>query len=328
MIAIYIFGITPYLLGMLWNCLLKTDKKKFSCVFFDGYLLMFAGFCCEAIICIRKETALSFLSICFIAAITIMNIISLIWNLRQISEGIKNGIENVRKLSVRTKTAILAAGLLTIFSVFLFVPAMDDTVEHAVNAVVTDTMYRYHPYTLEENSIELWNQRYAPIEMLYAVTSSLGKIETAVVIKVIAPFFLLMFFYCSVWRMGELLFEKKKETIPVFFLSVLLISTYPVYSGAEYLEGAILTNSWNGTTLLCCVFLPYAVIHGWYGFSRFGHMKLRERVNFVLQTGVLLLASQLTYIRGAYYVLLIAIIWILIGSIRKGYNYVISRKRD
>jgi uncharacterized membrane protein len=229
--------------------------------------------------------------------------------------------------------AVLVSILLIVFSIVFLKPIADDVVEHALTAVNTNTMYIYHPYTGEAHPEQLADQRLAPLAMLYAVASWASRLPAAMVIKVMAPVFLLPLFGSAVWQMGRQLFAKQEERIPVFFFLVLLISSYPVYSAVDYLEAAIWTNSWNGSTLLNCVILPYLVIYGWAQSSVKAEAGAkaqgsRRRIERLLFWVISALGAQLTYVRGAYYVTLIAALWLIIEAGRKGYCYAIVHKRD
>jgi hypothetical protein len=232
------------------------------------------------------------------------------------------------------KAAVFVSVLLIVLSILFLKPIADDVVEHALTAVNTNTIFIYHPYTGEAHPEQLTDERRAPLAMLYAVASWAGKLPAATVVKVASPVFLLLLFCAAVWQMGRRLFVKQEKRIPVFFFLVLLVSSYPVYSAVDYLEAAIWTNSWNGSTLLNCVILPYLVIYGWGQPGAQGSAKAEEKQRLIRRIGGLLfwvvsaLTAQLTYVRGAYYVTLIAGLWLIIKAGRKGYGYAIAHRRD
>jgi hypothetical protein len=320
LIVTYLLCVTPLLFGLLWNRIFRDHRYELSDVYVKGYFLMFAAFWCAAQVCILRERWLSTLGKYWILAVTAVNVVSMVVSARTLPEYIRRWGSSMKK-SKGLRCAVIASVLLIVVSIVFLKPIQDDVVEYALTAVNTNTLYVYHPFTAEAHPDQMGNQRLAPLAMLYAAASWASGLSPATVIKVVAPVFLLLFFCSSVWQIGRMLFAERQERIPVFFFMIILISSYPVYSAVDYLEAAILLNCWNGATLLNCVILPYLVIYGW----KHGNTKWITKVTF---WAVSVLAAQLTYVRGAYYVTLITVIWLLIEIGRKGYNYVNAHKRD
>jgi hypothetical protein len=339
LVTAYLLGVTPLLLGLLWNCIFREERQELSDAYVKGYFLMFAAFWCAAEVCILRGRWLSTLGKYWILGITVVNVVSLAISVRTFPNYLRRMRSAMKKIKWM-KAAVLVSILLIVFSILFLKPIADDVVEHALTAVNTNTIFIYHPYTGEAHPEQLADQRLAPLAMLYAVVSWAGRLPAATVIKVASPVFLLLFFCSAVWQMGRRLFAKQEARIPVFFFLVLLVSSYPVYSAVDYLEAAIWTNSWNGSTLLNCVILPYLVIYGWAPGSSVkaggsakapGSAKAngrRRRIAGLLFWVISALAAQLTYVRGAYYVTLIAALWLIIKAGRKGYGYAIAHKRD
>jgi hypothetical protein len=85
---------------------------------------------------------------------------------------------------------------------------------------------------------------------------------------------------------------------------------------------------------LNCVILPFLVIFGWNQSDVESRAQTENRRMLIWRMETYIfwvlsaLAAQLTYVRGAYYVTLLAVIWLLIRLGRKGYNYAIAHRRD
>lgn len=329
----YLLCVTPFLFGLLWNRIFRECRYELSDVYVKGYFLMFAAFWCAAEVCIWKERWLSTLGKYWILAITVVNVISIAVSAKTLPEYIRRWCSSLKK-SKGMLCAVIASVLLIVVSIVFLKPISDDVVEYALTAVNTNTLYVYHPFTAEAHPDQLTNQRLAPLNLLYAVAAWASGLHSATVIKVVAPIFLLLFFCSTVWQIGRMMFAKQEERIPVFFFMILLLSSYPVYSAVDYLEAAILLNCWNGTTLLNCVILPFLVIFGWNQSDVESRAQTENRRMLIWRMETYIfwvlsaLAAQLTYVRGAYYVTLLAVIWLLIRLGRKGYNYAIAHRRD
>ncbi len=313
----YIFGITPILLGIAYNRILRIEKAEISDAFFKGMCLNFALFAAEAILFIKMGKRLSALSQIWLLSVVAVSVIALVIAARKLPTYGKAMMEYFRILFIHApekdhvstfvvhRVAYFSAVILMILSIFVTRPLPEATVEYASVAVSTDEMYYFHPYLGTPAPEQQVGQRYAPVEMLYAAIAQLTGIEAATVVRVWMPLFLILFFYAAWFQMAQMVYEKdadNRRKKAIFRLCTILVFTIPIFAFQPYIGWAIYLNPWNGVALLNSVLLPYLVVYC---------LKNGYKFQNLCTMAVITVACQLTYVRGGVYAAMVIAIFAL-----------------
>ena len=332
LLLIYLFAVSPFLLGCLWNRMMRRKEKSSSAAFAYGFCILFALFFGLAMLTFWRNLTLDQMGIAWLLMTGLLNICSVICNKSSLLEYAKATAEFWKTGSrLQYITGILALGAMLV-SVFLLMPESDITVQTVALTVDTGTYYAYQEYTGELYSVPQTDRKLAPLELLYSVAANLTGFQPVVLIQWLLPVFLLLFFYCCYWQVGTVLFREKKEQQSMFFLLVLLIAYVPVYTTNMSVSAAIFRNSWNGAALLNYCLLPLGFCQGLKLLSYIqypkGERKKTERNGLILEMAGIVAASQLLNVRGGFYQLLILVIFALTAMVWRVCEHVGIMDRD
>ncbi len=325
-IIIYLFLIVPFLMGILEASLFRKQKKGISEVFTNGYLLMLAVFWIVSVAMIWKKQPLSILSGTWMLLTLVLSVAAIIVGWRQIREIFKE-IKTAQKRERYVLFIVLLASM--VISIGFTRPHFADATAEIVDiSVKTDSMYAYDEYTGYLSDFAMDGHEFSPIEMLYAVATEITDMQSIVVIYYILPVFLLLFFAFGFWRIGRQLFSEEKNIVR-FELAVIAIYWMTTYLEGQSMVTGIFLNSWNGITLLSCVLLP--IIWGncieWFKNAQKETMTVWHKIEKICMAFVSLLAAQLTYDKGGFYVILMLALCVVVMIVGKGYEYGITSGR-
>ena len=283
----YVMALLPLLLGAAYTCVFR-GRREVSAWYLTGYRLMWAVFAAESILLIRKGKHLPMISRIWGISAAVLGLAAVvvlagmrIWLVRrqritnaetrnlsnesnwQEKQGATGGWmkQACRKQWDRyTVIAGLVALGVMLFAMFLVKPLPDATVEYASSAYESDEIYYYDPYTVEDATPQKQvGMRYAPVEIWYAILADWTHIPVVIIVKWMTPVFLIMLFYAAIRQWSFMLFATRREQL-LFGLAMVILATGPVYASLPHLGFAMLSNSWNGSTILNCILLPEAVL--------------------------------------------------------------------
>ena len=254
--VIYVFGIFPLLLGLLW--LGKKERAGFSKIYVRGFFSMLALFemtaAPMAVTGRRFGSLLELWRICAPATGGAAILILLIRRKTVIKWG-KELFENTKIIKEKLYRLVVVMIVAMLFSIVFVLPAeSDDTPETAGITVETDTMYVYEPYTKLETGITFSEKSTSPLEMLYAAGAVRSGLDTTFFIHMVLPFFLLPLFYAVCWELsGNFWRELSKRGLFVLFMMIF-------YSAACYTRTipamGVFQNIWNAASLFACCGIP------------------------------------------------------------------------
>ena len=318
-IIAYLFFLVPFFAGMFEAGVFRKQKKSVSAIFVNGYLLTMALFCVIAIVAIRMKMPLSGFAKLWVMVSAVISLAGLVLGRKE--------------LSFEKDSAIWLLGAVFLLSVLLSIgftkpDSADMTVEIVATSFQTDSMYRHDAYTgyLSMDTDE--GHAFSPIEMFYAVGASLSGMEAGTLVYYVMPVSLLLFFFLSMWQLASVFFENKEgRTGFVLFATVLYWMT--TWQAKSALVTGIFLNSWHGLTLLSCVILPVALsyILDWMKQDENGIKKMEAKMEKIYTAVVLLLAGQLTYDRGGFYVACMLILAVMAVIAKGGYEHGVASGR-
>lgn len=331
-ICIYLLFIVPFCFGIMGTVISRTPVKSVSVIFTNGYLEMAAMFCIVSVVVIQLKQPLSVLTHIWLLTTLLIVVFSALFGRRQIGWFLKE-IKNfwihgdTGKTCRREKYILL---LLVAASIVLSIGftrpyATDQTVEILNISLLTDSMYEYDAYTGYLSKAASTGHRFSPIEMLYAVAADITEMQSGLLVYYILPFFLLLLFFAGLWRLGGQLFDKE-EHIAVFIGIAAAIYWMTTWIEDQSMVTGIFINCWNGITLLSCVILPIvlAVCLEWLDRPEKEGKLLWDGLKKAGMSCVLILAGQLAYAKGGFYVLLMIFLSLAAAVVRKGYEYGVS----
>ena len=326
-ISAYLFLAVPFLFGILEAGIFRKEKKSATTVFANGYLSMMALFCVVAIGMIRMKLALSMLAKIWLVVTLVISIFAILIG----RQPLRAWLQGVRTFwTHRSKVILLMVLILSlVLSIGFTKPDnADATVEIVATSLTTDSMYRHDAYTGYLSEYADAGHVLSPIEMLYAVGASITGMQADVMVYYVLPISLLLFFFTGMWRLGSVLFEKEEQRI-LFELLAVIIYWMTTYLSKSSLVTGIFLNSWHGLTLLSCVVLPFtwACILDWMKQAQAGLRKVEAKLEKLYMTVVLLLAGQLTYDRGGFYVACMLALGVAVVLVKGGYDYGVASGR-
>lgn len=311
-VILYMILPVPLMFGILWHTYIAKEPLGIR-TFVHGWLCMMALFFCEAVPLVLWKKPLSYLKNAWLVTIIIVTLIvvgKLLWGkLRW-----KPGKGTVKK---NWKYIVLSAGMI-VGSILFLQPATDDsTVEIAVEAYVTDTMYQYQPYTDEVYEQMPEDKIYSPAEMYYTVLADMVNAHPAVVVKLLIPVSFLTVFILVYVMWAKVLFKKNPKFRKIFLFFAGCIYVMPIISTNMSMLG-IWKNCWKGEVLLGTTILPLVSLYVYEMMSELSEQFDRKKcIKYGVNLAIAAMAAQLFYVKGFLFSCMIIIAGGIIIGIRK-----------
>lgn len=335
-ITAYMFLVVPFLFGILEAGIFRKKEKSVSEIFVNGYLFMLAVFWLVAVVAIQNEVALSaFTKIYFRVTLALSGVGLVCGNasLKRCIIEIKDfwtKRNRAREAFLGSKWLLLMVCLVSgIISIGFTKPdSADETAEIVATAVQMDSMYGHDAYTGYLTGYVEVEKAFSPIEMLYAAGAAYADIEAGVFVYYLLPIALLIFFFLSMWRIGSVLFEKEEQRIQ-FELIIVGIYWMTTLMPKSSLVTGVFLNIFHGLTLLSCVVLPlvWCYILECLKEAQNGIRGIQCKLEKNFTAIVLVAAGQLTYERGAFYIVCMFVLGAAVILVKGGYDYGITSGR-
>lgn len=263
LIVLLTLFIVPELLGLLFLKFNKKEKSNLIFSFVIGYLLIFAVCQLISVPFIYLEFSLTKLVVTLVAIFGGLSIISIILNVKNFKEILKNFIEYIKDMP---KLLTLITVILIGIQIFAFVGYMhiddDDSfyVGTATTAVQTDTLFKYSAATGEENlENKLSRYRLGPFPIYSAVISKLVDIHPAIISHVVLPIIFAPIVYMIYGLIGNELFKKDKKLVLTFVMLMSIINIWGNYSVRSNFSFFLL-RIWQGKAVLANIILPAIIL--------------------------------------------------------------------
>ncbi|MDE5951826.1 MAG: hypothetical protein K2H12_09630, partial [Acetatifactor sp.] len=132
----------------------------------------------------------------------------------------------------------------------------DDAYYVAVSTLTesSNTMYRLMPYSMGATGMDL-RHGLAPFPVWIAFLARISGLPTVSVAHVVVPLFLISTTYVIFYRIGGLLFAKKREKLPLFLSFTALLTIFGNYS-LYTVENFMLARSRQGKAALGSIVIP------------------------------------------------------------------------
>ena len=326
-IVAYLFFGVPISMGVLETVIFSKEKKTVSEIVTNGYLIMLAAFWIVAVVLIRQEQSLLVLSKVWLIVGGISFLFAGIVGRKPLRRMVVESVQFAKS----GKSILFALIVVSIMVSILFTrPAIEDNTVLIVEAALkTDNMlYSVNPYSGYQTGMLDLNQVWSPLELLYAVGVILTGVDGQVFVYSMLPVVLLIVFFVSVWRMSSTLFEKEKDRI-WFACIVPILYWMTVYMKSRTLITGIFLNSWNGLTLLSCIIVPlmFSMMMKIMQQVENGLKNISSKLEICVMVMVATIAAQLTNNKGAFYIMLMLLLFIGVILVKGGYAYGIKTGR-
>lgn len=259
LIAIVVFLIVPFLLGLLITRFTKNEKNNIILAYLIGYLIEFA--ICEIIsiplIFMQKEY--NVLLITYVFIIGILSLISFVINFKSFKEIILDNIKKIKELP--KLLSIICIGLILVqMFIYAFYTHIDDDdafyVGTSVTTVQTNTLYKYSPTTgITSGENILLRYRLSPFPLYMAVLSSILNIHPTIVAHTIFPVIILPIIYSVYYLLSKEIFKEDKESSILFVILINLLNIFGGYSIRTNFA-FLLFRIWQGKALLANLLIP------------------------------------------------------------------------
>lgn len=339
-IIAYLFLLIPFLTGVLEAGIFRKEKKCASEIFANGYLIMLAIFYVFAEVFVQTKQPLSVLAKVWLAVTGVIFVLAGVFGRKVIKtlltefvefwKGTGGAEKNSADRCVRGKYFMLAVLIVSVIVSIGFTKpdASDATVEIVRISVETDSMYLYDAYSGYQTGYIDAEGMSSPIEMLYAVGTVLSGMDGGRFVYYLLPICLLLLFFSAMWRVGSTLFEKEEQRV-WFELITILLYWMTTYAGGRSIVMGVFLNCWNGLTLLSCILLPLAFSFclSWMKRAEAGLKIMPAKLEKLLFAVVLVLAGQLAYSKGGFYIGLMLFLCIAVILVKGGYAHGITSGR-
>ncbi len=228
----------------------------------------------------------------------------------------KGGVWGFLEMSTEGKILTALFLLLVLFQMYMaFTRASfdGDDAYFGVQAVVAqqlDSLYRVNPYTGRSAPLDV-RHALALFPIWEAYIGTLSGLHATVVCHSVIPLVLIPFTYLLYYQIGSVLFQKKKELLPLFLV---LIALWQLFGNISVYttETFFLTRTWQGKSFAGNVVIP-AVI--WIFLLLYDHRK---------EKGLWILLGALNLAGGASSSL--AVLLSCLMSVGFGFLFLISKK--
>ncbi len=289
----------PFAMGLLPASLFPEKDRSAGCIFLSGYMVLFALFELIGIpVAILKiYNGFSTLCVIFAIAAVLLGAVGVFYTLYMRGKGYRLCLSlHVKEFSWEDKFYMLLFLILVGFQLYMsFTRASFDGDDSYYNvqgviAQQIDTLYRINPNTGISSPLDA-RHALALFPIWEAFIGKMSGIHMTIVAHSIVPFVLLPLTYLVYFKIGQRLFEEKKDRLPVFMVLMALFQMFgnvSIYTNETFL----LTRTWQGKSVAGNLILP-AVF--WIFFCLFDKEKeersKREQTGYWLLLAVLNLAA-------------------------------------
>lgn len=283
-------GIIPLSIGALPAAFVEKKRHSISFMWTTGYLLMWAVFQVMSVPFILKESIYRKYYPTVVTGYAVVSLVlAAVGILLWIYKGKKAGhlfqkpaFPVGKKAWLAWGCAVVLIGLQLVCSVFLRYADGDDAFYVAVSTIAqeSDTMYLLAPYSMGGVGL---NTRHslAPFPIWIAFLARVTGSHTAFVAHTVVATVLIFMTYVIYYQIGEVLFAKKRNDIPVFLsLTALLVifGDYSIYTA----ENFMIARSRQGKAALGNIIVPMMILLFLLLFERIKEEKKAEWMLWVL----------------------------------------------
>lgn len=314
-------GLLPVIFGLLLQKASGIKLRSLPCVYTMGYIVQLSIFYVVVFVAIHKRFSLTMLSKTWMILGLTLGIAAFLCVWKECFHTIKSSYWKLHTDIKKVMKFIGGMALVGLARVFTSPAIADDTVEIALNAYVSDTLYQYNPYTgvlYTEFPIESGN----PLPIFYAVFARITHIHPTILIKWFFPFILMGISFVAYRQLGKLLFSDNNYKNRTWM--IVIFGIYISFIFKDSLLGfQLLTTPWNGEALFVGCVLPMTInaLLRWIRKMEEEKMVLRNYVCgflFVLELG---LTAKLMCQGGVMGVILLTAIGVAVGGVRRyGHN--------
>lgn len=169
--------------------------------------------------------------------------------------------ESKSALSVKLLWVVFAVLLLVqlVLAVVLAYEEGDDAYYVALSTITIDSneMYMKLPYTIGWTGLDA-RHGLAPFPIWVAYLAELASIPAVTMAQVILPVGLIVMTYGIYYLIGDLLFEKKRNLLPMFMIVIAVIVFFGGYSTYSA-ENFLLVRTAQGKAVIANIILPFMV---------------------------------------------------------------------
>lgn len=299
LIAVIVLFTVTIIIGTLWS---KKEGGQPAPFFAGTSLIMgivtvFAVFQLLSVPMILMKVKLSVLTYLWLGAVLLLFVAALFLRRNRIME-LAEGVSGIKKMlkdrQARGCWFVFAALLVfqLVVTAGTYTGHEDDNryVAEVVDAVETDTMLQYHPFTGEfygEPKFELLKDAVAPINMLWAALCVLFSIHPAAFMHTVIPLMAIPLCYYVYSRLARRLMKGDSRKSAMFLIVLWLFFMMNHITPMEG-PGRLLYYMWWGKSWLAAFYIPL-VIDCFLGF-----MEKETGVRDYLMLGTILLSACLT----------------------------------
>lgn len=256
LILALIFVISPILNGMLVN-LKNDDKKNLILDFIIGFLLNFGIAQIIIVPAIYMKKSFNLVFILYLISIVILGILSIILNIKNYKEILKENIAQIKKIP-KTSIILLCLVILQCYIAFAYTHIDDDDaiyVGTATTSIQTNTLFKYMSQT-GDIAGKISNQyALSPFPIYLAIISKCVNIAPAIMAHTIFPVIFIIAIYLLFYMLGCELFENDKNSAILFTIFIILLNIFGNYSNRTSFS-YLLFRIWQGKALLSNLILP------------------------------------------------------------------------
>ena len=266
MIGILLLLLLPFPVGMVWDWLLKKEKRDWAFIYLYGSLteIVLAGIVAMPAVKLRLSFGV-YRGMAFGA----IGLAALLGMLRLV-KSLTKAQDNWRiKLHTEKNDGFVWAGVLFVFVLiascyFQYVPAVqtDMTAETIHTTVRTDTLFEYNPATGEKLTLGIYPQdKLVTLPLFYSLFYSLGVeglTGMPFFLYELVPVWILLLNFLVFWKWAENLFlgqKKEKLKRPVFLCFYGAANLFGDYLFITF-SYKLLHQAWTGEAVLATVILP------------------------------------------------------------------------
>lgn len=251
--------IVPFFCGYLLKKVMRTKDRRPGTVILYGYLVMFSVFFVTALpVILIDYKKFDLLVVIYSAELVVLTSFGIYVFARATQQFVKKKqsfsfSKFMKKYDLTAKIIWVLFGATLLFQMYK-VHVMtsfdgDDAFYVSVANLANQTgeMYYFNPYTGKAMGIDL-SHAIAPFPIWIAYLSRVFKIHASVVAHEILPMVMLPLTYYVYFLIGERLFYKRKECIPVFMLFISLMQIFgnvSIYTRETF----FLTRTWQGKAM-------------------------------------------------------------------------------
>lgn len=261
-LCIWLAGI-PLLTGAIPAFFLEHRKCSLSFMWVSGYMISWALFQLEAVPLVLLQIAQGFAVLVKIFGLSSLALAAggAFLLIRSRKSGARLSLVRGEESGNRTNRIywgifLALAALQLVLAVAMNYGDGDDAYYVAVSTLTesSNTMYRLMPYSMGATGMDL-RHGLAPFPVWIAFLARISGLPTVSVAHVALPLFLISTTYVIFYRIGGLLFAKKREKLPLFLSFTALLTIFGNYS-LYTVENFMLARSRQGKAALGSIVIP------------------------------------------------------------------------